>query len=113
MIRLRSSTDGMARLVFIVNDGGDAAEVTAGGGANKAGPFADAQRGGFDEGAIPPQLSLRCAEAKRAIDFVVRQRPDGNGDAPFAEVALWIEVAGRCALDRGMAGNIHRVGDQR
>ena len=76
MIRSRSSTDGMARLFSIASDGGDAADVSARGSANKERPFANAERGGFDESAIPPKLSLRCAEGKRAIDFVSGQRPD-------------------------------------
>ena len=59
-----------------------------------------------------PKLSLCRARGKRAIDFSMRQRADGDSDAPIAEIALRVEVAGWRALDRRMAGNVHCVGDQ-
>ncbi len=62
---------------------------------------------------VAPELGLRRAGGKRAVDLIRRQRPDARRDAAVAEIALRIEVAGRRALDRGMAGKIDRVGDQR
>src|SRR5271155_1439106 len=101
----------MARLFFIASDGGDVAEVTARGGAKKAGPLAKAERGGFDEAEISPKLSLLHAGGKRALSFARRQRSNGHSDAALAEVALRVQVAGRGAPDRRMAGNIDCVGD--
>ena len=83
------------------------------GDANKTRPFAEPQRGRLDEAKPTPKLSLGGAGGERALDFVRRQRPDGDGDAPIAEIALRVEVAGRRALDRRMAGNVDCVGDQR
>src|SRR5271156_3814511 len=108
---LRISTDGMARLFFIAGDGRDAAEVTARGSANKAGLVADPERGRFDQAEIPPKLCLLCAGGKRALGFTRRKGSNGDSDAPHAEVALGVEVAGRRAPDRGVAGNIDCVGD--
>jgi len=90
----------MARLSFIVSDRGDAAEVTASGAANKVGPVADAERGRFDQAEIPPKLCLLCAGGKRALGFTRRKGSNGDSDAPHAEVALGVEVAGRRAPDR-------------
>jgi hypothetical protein len=101
----------MARFFFTASDGRDGGEVSACGAANEAGPFTETQRGGFDEAALSPKLSLRSAGGKRMLNFAWRQRPDGDSDAPLTEVALGIEVAGRCAPDRGMTRNVDRVGD--
>ena len=87
--------------------------VRAAGDADKTRPIAEAQRGRLDEAEPLPKLSLCRARGKRSIDFSRRQRADGNSDAPIAEIALRVEVAGWRTLDRRMAGNVHRVGDQR
>ena len=65
----------------------------------------------FDQAEIPPKLCLLCAGGKRALGFTRRKGSNGDSDAPHAEVALGVEVAGRRAPDRGMAGNIDCVGD--
>ena len=63
--------------------------------------------------ARSPNLSLGRAGGQGALDFARRQRPDCDGDAPLTEIALRVEVASWRALDRGMAGNVDGVSDQR
>ena len=70
----------------------------------QAGPFAEAQRGRLDEASAAPKLSLGRAGGKRALDFVRRQRPDGDSDQPLAEIALRVEIAGRRAPIAGWPG---------
>src|SRR5579871_5149520 len=88
------STDGMVRLFLIASGAGDAAEVATRGGAHKAGLVAEAERHRFDEPTIPPKLGFCDAGGKRASGFISRQRPDGDRDAPFAEIVLRVQVAG-------------------
>ena len=94
----------MAHLFFDASNGGDTAEGTARGGANEAGLAAEPQRRGFDEPAVSPKLGLRYAGGKRAVGFASCQQPDGDRDASLAEIALWVEVAGRRAADPGWPG---------
>ena len=101
----------MERLFLVASNAGDAARAR--GAADKAGLLAKPECGRFDKPTIPQKLSLHCAGGKRAIDLISRQRSDGDCDAPLTEVALRVEVAGRRALDRRMAGKIHRICDQR
>ena len=102
-----------APLLVARQDGADAALVRARAGANKAGPFAEASAAASMRPARRQMLSLGRAGGKGALDFARRQRPDCDGDAPLTEIALRVEVASRRALDRGMAGNVDGVGDQR
>ena len=112
--RLRSSTDGMACLLFVAKEwgaAGDFVEVRL--APDKARPFAQAKRGGLDRAGAAPKLGFDRARRKRNVDFFARERADVYGDEPIAEIALRIDIAGRRAKNGRMARNIDRIGDER
>ena len=75
----------MESLFLFASNEGNAAKVTARGGANKAGLVSDAERGGFNESAISPKLSLRYAEGKRAASVTSDDVMTGAGYLDFAK----------------------------
>ena len=76
--------------------------------------FAETERGRFDEARASPKLQPPSTPeaSARSISPAV-SGPTATVTQPLAEIALRVEVARRRALDRGMAGKVDGVGDQR
>ena len=60
-------------------------------------------------GAAPRRCHAGCSAARMSA----RQPADVDGDRPVAEIAVGLQLAGRHARDRRVAGQIDRIGDDR
>ncbi len=81
--------------------------------AGDAALAAQKQGGGGDQATGAHRLGAGGTGGEGAGDFHIRQRADGRGDGPRAQVAVGVQVARRDAPDACVAGQIDGIGNQR
>ena len=74
---------------------------------------AQGEDGPLDQAIAEQGIGHRLTGVECGVDGAVRQRPDIKGDAPVAEVAGRVNVAGGPAVDGGVAGQVDGVGYDR